>query len=175
MKRRRSRRRQKPGYIIFILAVAAVAAGAGFGIFRILQSENNLPAPEELLLSYMEHIEKAEYEEMYAMLDAPSSDSISKEEFIQRNSAIYEGIGMHDMTVTITGYDKEREAVSYETFFETDAGKIDFSNEAFFQKEEDGYRLVWEDRLIFPGLRPSYKVRVFVTSARRGKILDRDG
>lgn len=34
---------------------------------------------------------------------------------------------------------------------------------------------MWEDRLIFPGLRPSYKVRVFVTSARRGKILDRDG
>lgn len=92
---------------------------------------------------------------MYAMLDAPSSDSISKEEFIERNSAIYEGIGMHDMTVTITGYDKEREAVSYEAFFETDAGKINFSNEAFFQKEENGHRLVWEDRLIFPGLRPS--------------------
>lgn len=181
MRRNRSRKRRgRPGngrIWLFVLPVLAGLTAAGLGIHavRILLEEQKVIPPEELLVSYMEHIEQKEYEEMYAMLDTAASGNIREEDFVTRNSAIYEGIGMRDMTVTVTGYDKEREAVTYETSFETSAGSVSFSNEALFLKGEDGYGLIWEDSLIFPGLRPSCKVRVTATSARRGQILDRNG
>ena len=48
----------------------------------------------------MKYIEKGEYEQMYAMLDQKKSSMNSKEEFIERNSKIYEGIEMSDLSIT---------------------------------------------------------------------------
>ena len=53
------------------------------------------------------------------------------------------------------------------------AGEIRFENEAYFLKTEDTYKLVWMDSLIYPGLSKTDKVRVSVTQAKRGEILDR--
>lgn len=177
---RRKRRGRRPGGRKRWLFVPAVLAGlaavsAGICAVRYVQLKERMPSPEELLVSYMEHVGQGEYEEMYGMLNVEASGSIRMEDFIQRNSAIYEGIGMQNMTVTVTGYDKEREAVAYETSFDTSAGPVHFANEALFLKEDGGYELMWEDSLIFPGLRPSCKVRVSSTSAKRGQILDRNG
>ena len=76
--------------------------------------------------------------------------------------------------VEITGYDKKRQAVFYQTSFDTVAGEISFENEAIFLKGEEGYGLIWEDGLILPGLRKTDKVRVSTTQAIRGQILDRN-
>lgn len=175
--RRRNRRQGGSRRWRYILAVLAGLAAVSVGIcgIRYIQMKNSMPLPEELLVSYMEHIEQKEYEEMYAMLNVEASGSISQEDFIKRNSAIYEGIGMEHMEVQVTGYDKEREAVAYETSFDTSAGPVRFDNEALFLKGEEGYGLMWEDTLIFPGLRPAYKVRVSAAPAKRGNILDRNG
>lgn len=177
---RRKRRGRRPGSRKRWLFVPAVLAGlaavsAGICAVRYVQLKERMPSPEELLVSYMEHVGQGEYEEMYGMLNVEASGSIRMEDFIQRNSAIYEGIGMQNMTVTVTGYDKEREAVAYKTSFDTSAGPVHFANEALFLKEDGGYELMWEDSLIFPDLRPSCKVRVSATSAKRGQILDRNG
>lgn len=64
--------------------------------------------------------------------------------------------------------------MQYQTSFDTVAGNITFENEAFFLKREDGYKLIWTDSLIYPGLSSTDKVRVSTTQAKRGEILDRN-
>ena len=123
----------------------------------------------------MDHIPKQEYEEMYAMLHIEASRNVSQEDFVTRNSAIYEGIEVQNMAVQIIAYDEEQMAVTYQTSFDTVAGTISFENEALFLKGEDGYKLVWDDSMIFPNLTSTDKVRVSTTQAVRGEILDRNG
>lgn len=132
-------------------------------------------SPEELLLQYMNYIPQKKYEEMYAMLNTARADTISREDFIKRNSAIYERIELQNMEIEITAYNEEQQMVSYNTSLDTAAGAINFENEAFFQKDKEGYALIWEDSLIFPELRSADKVRVSVTQANRGEIQDRNG
>ena len=126
-------------------------------------------------VEYMNHIPKQEYEEMYAMLNIEASRNISQDDFVKRNSAIYEGIEVDNMEIEVTAYDEERKAVTYQTSFDTVAGNISFENEAIFQKDEEGYELVWDDSLIFPKLGSTDKVKISTTQANRGDILDRNG
>ena len=157
--------------VIGIAAVISAVCVAGM----LATKENAWKTPEELLVEYMDHIPKQEYEEMYAMLHIEASGNISQEDFVTRNSAIYEGIEVQDMAVQIIAYDEEQMTVTYQTSFDTVAGTISFENKALFLKDEEGYQLVWDDSLIFPNLASTDKVRVSTTQAERGEILDRNG
>ena len=157
--------------VIGIAAVISAVCVAGM----LETKENAWRTPEELLVEYMYHIPKKEYEEMYAMLHVEASGSISQENFIKRNSAIYEGIEVQNMAVRIIAYDEEQMTVTYQTSFDTVAGTISFENEALFLKDEEGYKLVWDDSMIFRNLTSTDKVRVSTTQAERGEILDRNG
>ena len=157
--------------VIGIAAVISAVCVAGM----LATKENAWRTPEELLVEYMYHIPKKEYEEMYAMLHVEASGSISQEDFIKRNSAIYEGIEVQNMAVQIIAYDEEQMTVTYQTSFDTVAGTISFENEALFLKDEEGYKLVWDDSMIFRNLTSTDKVRVSTTQAERGEILDRNG
>ena len=157
--------------VIGIAAVISAVCVAGM----LVTKKNAWRTPEELLVEYIHHIPKQEYEEMYAMLHIEASGNISQEAFIKRNSAIYEGIEARNMVVEIISYDEEQMSVTYQTSFDTVAGTISFENEALFLKGEDGYKLVWDDSMIFPNLTSADKVRVSTTQAKRGEILDRNG
>jgi cell division protein FtsI/penicillin-binding protein 2 len=157
--------------VIGIAAVISAVCVAGM----LATKENAWRTPEEFLVEYMDHIPKQEYEEMYAMLHIEASGNVSQEDFVKRNSAIYEGIEVQNMMVEILTYDEEQMAVTYQTSFDTVAGTISFENEALFLKGEDGYKLVWDDSMIFPNLTSTDKVRVSTTQAVRGEILDRNG
>lgn len=104
--------------------------------------------PEEVLLKYMGYIQEQNYKAMYQLIDVEASGQISEEYFVKRNSAIYEGIEVQNMAVTIISCDMEKNVVQYQTDFDTVAGEISFENEAFFLKTEDTYKLVWMDSLI---------------------------
>ncbi len=158
--------------IVVIGMVMVIAAVCAAGIFI---KRNNRKTPEELLIEYMNHIPDREYEQMYALIHHGTADNMSQEDFVKRNSTIYEGIEIQDMEVEIIAYDKERMAVAYQTSFQTIAGNISFENEAIFLKGEEGYELVWKDSLIFPDLLSTDKVKVSTTQAIRGEILDRNG
>ena len=155
--------------VIGIAAVISAVCVAGM----LATKENAWRTPEELLVEYMDHIPKQEYEEMYAMLHIEASGNVSQEDFVTRNSAIYEGIEVQNMAVQIIAYDEEQMTVTYQTSFDTVAGTISFENEALFLKDEEGYKLVWDDSMIFPNLTSTDKVRVSTTQAERGEILDR--
>ena len=157
--------------VIEITAVTAAVCVVGM----LVTKENTWKTPEELLVEYMGHIPKQEYEEMYAMLHIEASGNVSQENFVTRNSAIYEGIEVQNMAVQIIAYDEEQMTVTYQTSFDTVAGTVSFENEALFLKEEEEYRLVWDDSMIFPNLTSSDKVKVSTTQAERGEILDRNG
>ena len=89
--------------VIGIAAVISAVCVAGM----LATKENAWRTPEELLVEYMDHIPKQEYEEMYAMLHIEASGNISQEDFVTRNSAIYEGIEVQNMAVQIIAYDEE--------------------------------------------------------------------
>ena len=156
-----------------MLGITFIGAIVCIGI--LYRKQNTLVSPEELLVEYMNHIPKQEYEEMYAMLNIEASRNISQDDFVKRNSVIYEGIEVDNMEIEVTAYDEERKAVTYQTSFDTVAGNISFENEAIFQKDEEGYELVWDDSLIFPKLGSTDKVKISTTQANRGDILDRNG
>ena len=176
MKRRARRKKKQRTTIcltVFVLGTMSIGAIVSIGILH--RKQNTLVSPEELLVEYMNHIPKQEYEEMYAMLNIEASRNISQDDFVKRNSAIYEGIEVDNMEIEVTAYDEERKAVTYQTSFDTVAGNISFENEAIFLKGEDGYKLAWDDSLIFPELGSTDKVKISTTQANRGDILDRNG
>ena len=177
MKKGKSRHKRKKSRLLWIaIAVIGMAAiTVAVCVAGMFKKEDVWKTPEELLVEYMNHIPAQEYEQMYAMLHIEASGNVSQEDFIKRNSAIYEGIEIQNMAVEIIAYDEEQLTVTYQTSFDTVAGEISFENEAFFLEGEDGYKLVWDNSLIFPNLASTDKVRVSTTQANRGEILDRNG
>ena len=177
MKKGKSRHKRKKSRLLWIaIAVIGMAAiTVAVCVAEMFKKEDVWKTPEELLVEYMNHIPAQEYEQMYAMLHIEASGNVSQEDFIKRNSAIYEGIEIQNMAVEIIAYDEEQLTVTYQTSFDTVAGEISFENEAFFLEGEDGYKLVWDNSLIFPNLASTDKVRVSTTQANRGEILDRNG
>ena len=176
-KKKSRRRRKRSRKVLWLIAgiMTAIIFGMAASMLILVKQGSTLTKPDELLLTYMNYISEQNYKEMYQMLDVDASGQISEGDFIKRNSAIYEGIEVHNMTTTITSYDEERNVVQYQTTFDTVAGNISFENEAYFLKREDGYKLVWTDSLIYSGLSSTDKVRVSTTQAKRGEILDRNG
>ena len=176
MKKGKNRdKRKKTRSRLLWIAIAVIGISAVCVAGMLVTKKNAWRTPEELLVEYIRHIPKQEYEEMYAMLHIEALGNISQEAFIKRNSAIYEGIEARNMVVEIISYDEEQMSVTYQTAFDTVAGTISFENEALFLKGEDGYKLVWDDSMIFPNLTCTDKVRVSTIQAERGEILDRNG
>ena len=175
---RRNRRRRKGKsnkikwavgvFLTMLLLCAILYMTAHF----LLWNQGN--SPEEVLISYMNCISEQKYNEMYEMIDVQNSGNISQEDFVQRNSAIYEGIEVRNMKIQITEYKEAERTVYYESSFDTIAGSVSFDNEAVFTSDKDGYKLVWHDSLVFPELSADDKVRISTTQAERGQILDRN-
>ena len=159
-------------YIIWLMNLCLITAVVAFFVWY-----ESVPdvSPEKVLKTYMAHISNREYEQMYEMIDAGISGNISQEDFVKRNSAIYEGIDVDNMKVHITSYDKEQKEICYETSMDTVAGNVTFENKASFILEKGKYKLIWNDSLIFPELDSTDKVKVSTTSAKRGQIIDRNG
>lgn len=177
MKRKRKKQSTQKSYTcnIFglIVAITVIAVSGGVLLKRTITE-----SPEDTLVEYMNHIEKKEYEVMYTMIDSDEKVYLTKEEYIQRNSKIYEGIEVSDIKIShIAVKEKKADTVtlSYETSCNTIAGTIQFDNMAELKKTKQGYKLVWQDSLIFPDLESDDKISVTTSKAERGEILDRDG
>ena len=111
--------------VLISIAVISVITAVIFTIYmkqtgpmHKADEKNQEMQPSNQLLSYMKYLSDKEYEKMYEMLDTETS-VMTKEEFIQRNSSIYEGIEMQDMELEITEYNKETQTVYYQTSFDT--------------------------------------------------------
>lgn len=177
MKRKAKRRKRKKIVCVFLLTmfISGTIAISLILLAKGIMNKEERQNPEQILLAYMDCISQKRYEDMYGMLTKESVKAISEKEFVTRNSAIYEGIEMKNIIIDITSYDKENLTVKYDTSFDTVAGNVSFGNEVNFLEEDDSYKLVWDDSVIFPELGVSDKVRVSTVQAKRGEILDRNG
>ena len=172
-RKQKNRKRLIIAGMVFIILVGGIGTYAANFAKKVLA--DNL---EELLVEYMGHIENREYEKMFSMIDMEKSSELDRTEFIERNSKIYEGIEATNMeinNVLIEKQDGKTVEISYTTSFDTVAGAVEFDNAAMFSKAADGYKLIWQDSLIFPDLSKTDKVRVSTTQAQRGEISDRNG
>ena len=162
--------------VLLCIVILSCLAGCVSYLMHVRELEREKPG--KLLTEYMEHIEKQEYEEMYAMTTLEGKKGSDKEAFIERNSKIYEGMEARDVKlsgIVIDEKEDQKVSVTYHMAFETVGGEVSFDQEAVFRDTEDGYRLEWDDSLIFPVLTPEDKISVNTISAERGSILDRNG
>lgn len=93
--KRIQRYRKMLGIIVLMLTITLI--GVVVSATVLYKRKNACKTPDTILVEYMMHIPKQEYEEMYAMIDLESSGYISKEDFLKRNSTIYEGIEMQNI------------------------------------------------------------------------------
>lgn len=175
----KKRRRRLLGIVFALIAVLILLSGAIILFLMKSPKEDRTVLPDKLLTEYMSCIEGGRYDEMYGMLNEQSKVNLSREDFVSRNKNIYEGIGAAGIQTEVTAMEESGEtdiAVRYTTVMNTDAGEIRFDNQALYTKNEEGeYRLEWSDKLIFPQLDVTDKVRVSTDKAVRGQILDRNG
>ncbi|MEF2641679.1 MAG: NTF2-like N-terminal transpeptidase domain-containing protein [Clostridia bacterium] len=165
---------------IIIILVVILIMGLIIGGFFLYQNKTfSKNDPNEVLLKYVEALSNKNYEKMYEYLTNESKKLISKEDFISRNKNIYEGIEASDIKISVTKVNKinnDKTQITYTTYMNTLAGKINFSNTVDFLKDENKkYYLNWSSKVIYPELEQDDKIRVNTIEAKRGQILDRNG
>ena len=158
--------------IVCLILIIAILTAVYFYISRMPKNE-----PQSVLEDYISQVNEKNYEGLYDLISSTSKENISKEDFINRNKNIYEGIDAMDVEIEIESIEKENGEVkiSYKESMYTSAGEIEFENQARFVIEDKEYKLQWSSAIIFPSLRETDKVRVSTIASERGEILDRNG
>ncbi|WP_281974980.1 penicillin-binding transpeptidase domain-containing protein [Halobacillus litoralis] len=144
------------------------------------------PNPEDTFTAYMKAWESGEYAKMYGMLSKSSQGLMSEEEFVDRYTAIYEGIGMKELAVTYElpeedqEYDtEEKPSFEYGVSMGSLGGEIQFSHSAELVyeegEEENRWAVDWSSSMIFPEMEEGDTVRAWPLSPERGEIFDVDG
>ena len=164
--------------IISVVAIILIIIAVAIGIYIYIsnQPKNN---PEDVVNTYAQYIVDQNYEEMYNLISENSKSQTSKENYINRNKNIYEGIEIANFSINITSAQKEDNntvKVNYNNSMDTMAGHIEFANTMTLSLDDNKeYKIDWSSNLIFPSLNNSDKVRVKTIEAKRGSILDRNG
>ncbi|MEH6945104.1 penicillin-binding protein PBP4(5) [Bacillus sp. JJ722] len=143
----------------------------------------NRPAssPEEVFKSYINYYEKRDYSEMYSLV-SQEGDGFSKDQFIQKYDAIFNGLDVSEIEVVNTNLTFNKEKDWYEGSFtaniSTFLGTVTSSYSANLIKEEiddeEKWVVKWDPSLIFPGMSYGDKISAQTTTPVRGEILDRN-
>ncbi len=167
---------QKTIIIIFVTILIIGLSIGGYFIHQYNKSSKN--NPKELIVEYFSYLSNKDFEKMYDYLTEDSKSTISKEDFVNRNKNIYNGIEASDIKVDINQVNEinnDKTQITYTTYMNTLAGKINFSNTVdFIKNKEKKYYLNWSSKVIYPELESTDKVRVATVEPKRGQILDRN-
>lgn len=177
-KEKRGRKKRKHLAVKITAVLMAVTVVVLAAVFVLLLRKPSKTSPEELLTAYVEKLKDADYEGMYGMISTGSQQYISKEEFVERNQKIYEGIEASDFELVQKEAEEEKNdviTIPYTLSMETLAGPVKVSWKASFTEEEERYALVWTHAMIFPDLGPEDKVSIKKEEAQRGSVYDRNG
>lgn len=134
---------------------------------------------EKSFNNFTEKWAEADYTAMYEMLTNESKEYISEEDFISRYTNIFSAIEAKNLSFEING-DKVKDdngvTIPFKLIMDTITGNISIDDYKISLVKEDGsYKLNWDEGLIFPNLLKDDKLRVSITPAKRGDILDKDG
>ena len=158
----------------FLIVILCILLIAGITVGIIIYNTNQTEAS----ISLKEYFEKLSNQEYEAMYDYVITDT-SKEDFVTRIKNIYEGIEAENITTTVLTNTKNEDNsniinVTYNNSMDTIAGNMSFMNTVKLQKQDDGYKILWDSSVIFPDLKDEYKVRVTTLDSTRGAIYDRN-
>ena len=100
--------------IFIIFTILSVSLGLGILAYKTIYLQNT---PEVLIKEYYSAISKQDYETMYGLLCQQSQKEMLKDDFIRRNSAIYEGIGISKLKIYFDENKKHKaDSVKYDGY-----------------------------------------------------------
>ena len=178
MNEKRGSKKKKRLAVKIAAAVMALIVVVLAAVFVLLLRKPSKTSPEKLLTAYVEKLKAADYEGMYEMISKESQQSITKEEFVEKNQKIYEGIEASNFELVQKEAEegkKDTITIPYLLSMDTLAGSVKVSWKVSFIEEEERYGLIWTHSMIFPDLGPEDKVSIKKEEAQRGSIYDRNG
>lgn len=163
-------KKNKLKYLIGILILVSLSILTGCNKQTVSEGFN----------TYKDKWEDKDYDAMYDMLSKDSKKYISKEDFIDRYSNIYDGIGVKNINVKTKENEKDKNNIEFSLTMDTLAGEVELEGykvEMIQEKieGEDTWTLKWDESLIFPEMTKDDKVRVNTLEAKRGEIYDKFG
>lgn len=124
--------------------------------------------------SFTKDLNDRKFEKLYENISSKSKKEISYEEFTNRYEKIYGSINARDINIKIKEIDKDLKILASMSI-NTIVGKLDYDNlNINLVKEDDRYKILWDESLILPNMKKGDLVRVETKKATRGKILDRN-
>lgn len=138
-----------------------------------------LSKAEKVYNSFTEKWDAADYSSMYEMLTDESKEYISEDDFISRYTNIFSAINANNLTFEVDG-EKVKEdgiiTIPFKLNMNSITGDLNLTDyKLTLIKEDKDYKIKWDESLIFPNMVKDDKIRVSITQAKRGSILDRNG
>ena len=145
----------------------------------ILSGCSNKEEMKNTIKDYTKLLNEKKYDELYEILTTDSKDYIKeefggKEGFVNKYSSIYSAMGVNDIKIDV-GEIKDKLEIPITVSMNTIGGKLKYEDAIIkLKKEDDKYKICWNESLILPDMVQGDKIRVKVSNGSRGEILDRD-
>ncbi|MFN7251914.1 MAG: penicillin-binding transpeptidase domain-containing protein [Anaerobacillus sp.] len=170
-----------------------------FTLIGCSKEEEVKPTPEEAFEAYAAFWEDGNYGMMYEYLSSEAKQKMTKEEFIERNTTIYQEIDATNLSIKMIveeiAEEEQQELpeenepeteklIEFEKSMETIAGDIYFRETVLLKLEaeepgedsQETWRLDWKQAMILPPLQEGDEVKVrTLLPTKRGEIVDRNG
>ena len=165
------KRMKKLSSLVFIIAITV-------SVF-LLSGCSNKDEMKKTVDDYTRLLNEKKYDELYEILTTDSKDYIKeefggKEGFINKYSAIYSAMGVNDIKINV-GEIKDESEIPVALYMDTIAGKLKYEDITIkLKKEDDKYKICWNESLILPDMVQGDKIRVKIINGKRGNILDKD-
>ena len=165
------KRMKKLNRLVFIIAITV-------SVF-LLSGCSNKDEMKKTVDDYTRLLNEKKYDELYEILTIDSKDYIKeefggKEGFINKYSAIYSAMGVNDIKINV-GEIKDESEIPVALYMDTIAGKLKYEDITIkLKKEDDKYKICWDESLILPDMVQGDKIRVKIINGKRGNILDKD-
>ncbi len=165
------KRMKKLNRLIFIIAITV-------SVF-LLSGCSNKDEMKKTVDDYTKLLNEKKYDELYEILTTDSKDYIKeefggKEGFINKYSAIYSAMGANNIKINV-GEIKDESEIPVTLSMDTIAGKLKYEDITIkIKKEDDKYKICWDESLILPDMVQGDKIRVKIINGKRGNILDKD-
>ncbi|MBS4224059.1 penicillin-binding transpeptidase domain-containing protein [Lederbergia citrea] len=161
--------------ILFLLTFTMIISGCN----------KDKPKPENRFAEYVKLWNDQKFDKMYDYLSAEAQATISKEDFTNRYTKIYEDLEIKNLVVQyekpedLEDTKEEQVKLPFSVKMDSLAGEIAFDHEAELVNEEidetKNWFLNWDTTFIFPELQEGDKISLPTTSAKRGSIIDING
>lgn len=145
----------------------------------ILSGCSNKNEMKNTVKDYTKLLNEKKYDELYEILTTDSKEYIKEEfggkgGFVNKYSAIYSAMGVNNIKIDV-GEIKDKSEIPITISMNTIGGKLKYEDAIIkIKKEDDKYKICWNESLILPDMVQGDKIRVKVTNGNRGEILDRD-